>query len=386
MPSTTTPSRPPAAVFVFGMNARRIGGIEVHIRELAAQLAERDCLAVLCFPEAPSPIVMQYLASPNITWEKLPDAGENTLRASWHLLRIIRKYRPRVLHLQFTPLLSPAGWIARLNGVKKIVFTDHHSRPEDFVSAPQPGWKRAIARFLQLPVTTAVAVSDHNQRIIAGTGTYPPSRVRRIHNGVDLSRPNGVAPGAAFRERYGIPADRVLITQVSQIKPEKGVDDILQAARLALVEQPNLHFALVGDGKYLEKYAQRTRELGIEDHVTWTGLVTDPVGEGVFAATDILCLPSRWQEAFGLVLAEAMSCEKPVVATRVGGIPEVVEDGETGFLVPRGDLAALAEKLVLLARDPGLRERLGRAGRQRAAARFDVRVNTRELMEVYGDF
>jgi glycosyltransferase involved in cell wall biosynthesis len=379
------PSRPQAAVLVFGLNPRRIGGIEVHTREVVTQLAGRGCLVVLCFPDAPSPVVQQYLSAPNVRWEKMSDPGENTWGASWHLLRIIRKYRPGLLHLQFTPMLGPAAWIARLNGVRKVVFTDHHSRPASFVAAPEPAWKRAITRLLQLPVSTAVAVSDHNHRIITGTGTLPPSRVRRIHNGVDLLRPSGIA-GAAFRKRYGIPADRILITQVAQMKCEKGVDDILQAAPLALAGQPNLHFAFVGDGDAAGKYAARARELGIEDHVTWTGLVMDPVGEGVFAASDIFCHPSRWQEAFGLVLAEAMSCGKPIVATTVGGIPEVVEDGETGFLVPPGDPAALAEKLVLLARDGALRERLGQAGRKRAEARFDVRAVTRELMEVYGDF
>jgi glycosyltransferase involved in cell wall biosynthesis len=378
-------SRPQAAVLVFGLNPRRIGGIEVHTREVVAQLAGRGCLAVLCFPEAPSPAVQLYLSSPNVRWEKMSRPGENSLRSNWHLLKIIRKYRPGLLHLQFTPTLSFAGWIARLNGVRRVVFTDHHSRPEGFVPAPQAAWKQAIARFLQFPVSTAVAVSDHNRRIIAGSGTYRASRVRRIYNGVDLLRPNG-NKGAAFRKRYGIPADRILITQVAQMKREKGVDDILQAAPLALAEQPNLHFAFVGDGQADGKYASRARELGIEDHVTWTGLSVDPIAEGVFAASDIFCHPSRWQEAFGLVLAEAMSCGKPIVATTVGGIPEVVEDGETGFLVPPGDLAALAGKLVRLARDAGLRERMGRAGRERVATRFDVRAVTRELMEVYGDF
>jgi len=379
------PARPQAAVLVFGLNPRRIGGIEVHTREVVAQLAERHCLAVLCFPEAPSPAVLQYLSSPNIRWERMPDPGENTLRSSLHLLRIIRKYRPGLVHLQFTPMLSFAGWIARLNGVRKVVFTDHHSRPEGFVSAPQGGWKGAMARFLQFPVSAAVAVSDHNRRIIAGSGTYRASRVRRIYNGVDLLRPAGAA-GAAFRERHGIPADRILITQVAQMKRDKGVDDILQAAPLALAQQPNLHFAFVGDGHSAGKYAARARELGIEDRVTWTGLSVDPIAEGVFAGSDIFCHPSRWQEAFGLVLAEAMSCGKPIVATTVGGIPEVVEDGKTGFLIPPGDLTALVGKLVLLARDAALRERMGRAGRERAAARFDVRAVTRELMEVYGDF
>jgi glycosyltransferase involved in cell wall biosynthesis len=378
-------SRPQAAVLVFGLNPRRIGGIEVHTREVVAQLAERGCLAVLCFPDAPSPAVRHYLSLPNVRWEKMSHPGENTWQSSWHLMRIIRKYRPGLLHLQFTPMLSFAGWVARLNGVRRVVFTDHHSRPEGFIAAPQAAWKQAIARVLQFPVSAAVAVSDHNRRIIAGNGTYRTARVRRIYNGVDLLRPTDSA-GAAFRKRYGIPADRILITQVAQIKREKGVDDILEAAPPALAEQPNLHFAFVGDGQSARTYAERTRELGIEDHVTWTGLSVDPIAEGVFAASDIFCHPSRWQEAFGLVLAEAMSCGKPIVATTVGGIPEVVEDGETGFLVPPGDPAALAAKLVWLARDAGLRERMGRAGRERVAARFDVRAVTRELMEVYGDF
>ncbi len=378
-------ARSQAAVLVFGLNPRRIGGIEVHTREVAAQLAERGCLAVLCFPEAPSPAVLQYLSLPNVRWEKMPDPGENTWRSSWRLLRILRKYRPGVLHLQFTPMLSFAAWIARLNGVNKVVFTDHHSRPEGFVAAPHPAWKQAIARFLQFPVSAAVAVSDHNRRIVAEGGAYRASRLRRIYNGVDLLRPEGAA-GGAFRERYGIPAGRILITQVAQMKREKGVDDILRAAPLALARQPNLHFAFVGDGHAAASYAAQARELGIEDHVTWTGLSVDPIAEGVFAASDIFCHPSRWQEAFGLVLAEAMSCGKPVVATAVGGIPEVVEDGGTGFLAPPGDPAALAAKLVLLANDPALRERMGRAGRERVAAHFDVRAVTRELMEVYGDF
>jgi glycosyltransferase involved in cell wall biosynthesis len=379
------PARPQAAVLVFGLDPRRIGGIEVHTREVVAQLAERGCLVVLCFPETPSSAVLQYLSLPNIRWEKMSHPGENTWRSSWRLLWIIRKYRPGLLHLQFTPMLSFAGWIARLNGVKKVVFTDHHSRPEGFVAAGQPAWKQAMARVLQFPVSAAVAVSDHNPRIIAGSGTYRASRVRRIYNGVDLLRPKG-APGAAFRERYGIPAERILITQVAQMKREKGVDDILEAAPLALAQQPNLHFAFVGDGQSAGRYAARARELGIQDHVTWTGLSVDPRAEGVFAASDIFCHPSRWQEAFGLVLAEAMSCGKPIVATTVGGIPEVVEDGKTGFLVPPGDLAALAGKLVWLARDAALRERMGRAGRERVVARFDVRAVTQELMEVYGDF
>ncbi len=378
-----------AAVFIFGMNARRIGGIEVHTRELVARLAAQDCRVVLCYIQPPSPAVRQYLSFPNVVWEELPGAGNRSWRATWDLFLILRRHRPRLMHVQFTPWPSPAAWVARLSGVRKIFFTDHDSHPEGFQPARgRRCWIRLCGQGLCIssPFPITVAVSDFNRQIIATNGTFPLSRVRRLHNGVDLERTHDVAAGIAFRARHAIPPERILITQVSQIIPEKGIGDVLDAAKVALVRHPGLHFAFVGDGKYLAHFTAQAIELGIAAHVTWTGLSMDPVAEGVFMATDISCLASRWQEAFGLVIAEAMSCGNPVVATRVGAIPEVVEDGQTGFLVPHRDPAALAEKFVMLARDSELRATLGRAGRERAATHFDVRTNVSRLLEMYGDF
>jgi glycosyltransferase involved in cell wall biosynthesis len=375
-----------AAVFVFGMNARRIGGIEVHTRELVARLAALDCQVVLCYIQPPSPAVRQYLSFPNVIWEELPGADQKSWRATWGLFLILRRHHPRLMHLQFTPWPSLAAWVARLNGVRKIFFTDHNSHPEGFEPSRERPWIRLAAWLVHLPVSTTVAVSDFNLQIIATKGTFPLYRVRRIHNGVDLERSHDVAAAIGFRTRYAIPPERILITQISQVIPEKGIGDVLAAAKLALARHPGLHFAFIGDGKHLAHFTTRAIELGIAAHVTWTGMIIDPVAEGVFMATDISCLAARWQEAFGLVLAEAMSCGKPVVATRVGAIPEVVEDGKTGFLVPHRDPAALADKFILLARDSELRAALGRAGRERAATHFDVRTNVNRLLEVYGDF
>jgi glycosyltransferase involved in cell wall biosynthesis len=373
---------------VFGINARRVGGIEMHTRELACRLGERGWHVVLCFHQEPSPEVRQYLSLPNVDWEVLPNAWDNSWQTSRDLLRIVRRHRPRLLHLQFTPFLSFNAWIARLNGVRKIVVTDHGSHPEGYRPGRQPWWKRAIAHLLNAPVSLVIAVSDYNLRVLAALGTIPVSRLRRIYNGADMARGNdqSVAAGAKFRSEHHIPADRILVTQVSWIIPEKGVRDVLEAARLALPGAPSLHFAFVGDGKYREEYTRLAVEYGIADHVTWTGLVKDPMAEGVFAAADISCQASRWEEAFGLVLAEAMAFGKPIVATRVGGIPEVVEDGVTGFLVARSDTAALAEKFAMLARDPDLRQRLGHAGRRRAEAEFDLRRNVDLMIDLYRGF
>jgi glycosyltransferase involved in cell wall biosynthesis len=373
---------------IFGIKARRVGGIEMHTRELAVQLGELGWQVVLCFHQEPSPEVRQYLSLPNVTWDELPEAWRNSKQTCLNLFQILRRHRPRLLHLQFTPFLGLNAWIARLCGVRKIVFTDHGSSPEDYQPRRQPAWKRMIAGLLNAPISLVIAVSDFNLRALTVLGTFPASRMRRVYNGADLARRDerALAAGARFRAEHKIPADRVLVTQVSWIRPEKGVPDVLRAAKLALELEPSLHFAFVGDGDYREQYSRLAEEYGIAEKVTWAGLIADPMGDGVFAATDIACQASRWQEAFGLVIAEAMAFGKPVVATRAGGIPEVVEDGVTGILTERGDAPALAKSFVLLARDPEMRNRMGQSGRKRAENMFDLERNVRALVLLYRDF
>jgi glycosyltransferase involved in cell wall biosynthesis len=373
------------ALLVFGINARRVGGVEMHARELARQLGERGWDVVLCFHKGPSPEVREYLSLPNVRWEQLPNCWGNSWQAALGLFRIVRHHRPRLLHLQFTPFLSFNAWIARLNGAGTICFTDQGSHPEGYRPLRAPLWKRAAANLLNAPVSLAIAISDYNRGVLETLGTIPRSRLRRIYNSTELGRSHDPEAAARFRKQHGIPGECVLVTQVSSIIPEKGIPDVLEAARLAVAHEPALHFAFVGDGEHRDEYGARAAAMGIAEHVTWTGLVKDPMAEGVFSATDISCQASRWEEAFGYVVAEAMACGKPVVATRAGGLPEVVLDGQTGFIVPRGDTAALAEKFVLLARDPALRERLGRAGRARAEAEFDVRKNVAALMRLYAE-
>jgi glycosyltransferase involved in cell wall biosynthesis len=123
--------------------------------------------------------------------------------------------------------------------------------------------------------------------------------------------------------------------------------------------------------------------LGIANSITWTGLLENPMEDGVYAATDIFCLASQWQEAFGWVLAEAMAFEKPAVATRVGGIPEVVEDGVTGLLAPAGDSQVLAGQLLRLLENAGLRRQMGLAGRQAVERKFNLSRNVAELLTYY---
>jgi glycosyltransferase involved in cell wall biosynthesis len=129
---------------------------------------------------------------------------------------------------------------------------------------------------------------------------------------------------------------------------------------------------------------RETRELGLQDHVTWTGILPDPLKMGVFAAADVVCQVSRWEEGFGYVIAEAMASGKPLVGTRVGAIPELVHDGETGYLVDRRDPEAIAARILKLLGDRELRRRMGAAGREFALKNFDAGVNIAEFLKLYG--
>ena len=373
------------AVFVFGLHARRIGGIEHHTREISGLLGALGWQVVLCFRQEPSGDVREFLSLANVRFEVLPEAAVNSRRSALDLRRILRRYRPLLVHFQFTPLLGFNAWIARLCGARAIVFTDHGSHPENFRPQPASGVKKLAARLLTLPVSRVICVSDYNRGVLATLGTIGSVRLQRIYNGIDLSRAENPQPSvaAAFRKRFLIAEDRIVVTQISAMSPEKGVGDLLAAARAAIHDEPALHFVIAGDGSHRDEYIRRAGEIGISSHVTFTGLLSDPMGDGVFAASQICCQASRWEEAFGLVIAEAMAFAKPVVGTRVGGIPELVEDGKTGFLADRGDAAGLAARLVTLARDSALRTRFGLAGAARAAERFDLRKNALALLEVY---
>jgi glycosyltransferase involved in cell wall biosynthesis len=372
-------------VSVFGIEPARIGGAEAYARELSIQLGKRGWNSVLCFLKEPPEAVRSYLQLPNVRIEVIEDSWRAKFRAVLTLRQILRRYRPETLHLHFTGFIGPYPWLARLCGVRQVFFTDHSSHPEGYVVSRAPFWKRLLARVVNLPMTGVIAVSEYGYRCVAGRDLVPRERLKMIYNSADLSRvPEARARAAEFRHKHSIPEDRTLVVQVSWIIPEKGIGDLLAAARLVISRNPDVHFALVGEGAYRERYMRQAVEMGIEDHVTWTGQIEDPMSEGVYAAAGVVCQVSRWEEVFGYVIAEAMSSSKPLVATRVGGIPELVEDEKTGFVVDRGDSSAIAERILELVADREMRERMGRAGREAAAARFDLERNVELVVNLYG--
>jgi glycosyltransferase involved in cell wall biosynthesis len=375
-----------AVVTVFGLIPRYIGGSENYARELSLQLATHGWQSVVCFLSEPPEDVKRYLNLPNLTVEVLENAADprpdiSTLKK---LSKILRKHDARILHLHLVGFVGPYPWLARLLGVKKVFFTNHMSQPEGFVAVRSPLWKRVLVRIINWPMSKVICVSEYNKRCLQVFDLLPQKKLTVIYNGVDFDRVKPNPDRAqAFREKHGIPAERQLVIQISWMIPEKGVSDLLQAAQLVIEKNPLVHFVFVGEGAGRESFKQQADDLGISDHVTWTGLVQDPFFEGVYDAAAIGCQPSRWEEAFGQVIAEAMAYGKPVIGSAVGGIPEVIESNVSGFLIPKRDVNVLAEKLLCLLGNPGLRESMGTASKLASQSKFDLRDTVGQLVRLY---
>ena len=372
-------------VSVFGVEPRRIGGNESFARELSSQLYEHGWRSVLCFLTEPPEGVRNYLSLPNVSIEVLNNSWHPNLSAAKEFRRILRTYRPKIVHLHFIGFIGLFPWLARLTSANRVFFTDQGSHPENYAPQRSPFWKRLLVRMINWPITKVICVSNYNYTCMTMLDVLPTERFECIYNSVDFSRVLESAERAAsFRRQYAIPENRRLITQVSWIIPEKGIPDLLEAVRLVVRENGEVQLVLVGDGSYREEYTRLAAKMGIAEHVTWTGLITDPFVAGVYDAADIVCQVSRWQEAFGWVIAEAMAYRKPVIGTLVGGIPELIENDKTGFLVHPGDPNQIAQKLLQLLGDNKLRQQMGQAGHESAVTRFNLQKNVSGLMELYG--
>ncbi len=366
---------------VFVVAPRRIGGVEMFSRELSLQLADHGWNSVLCFASEPPEFVRNFLEAPNVAIETAPLA-----RTIWKAIQsfseILARHRPEILHMSFTDQVSPYAWLGRMCGVRRSYMTDHLSRREGFVPTRSARWKRAVSLVVNFPLTNLIAVSDYNARASRTANLIPKERIVRLYNGVDLTR--NVADGREFRRKYQIPAERLVVLQVSWMIYEKGFDDLLAAARIVLSKHTNVQFVLAGDGAHREQFIAQVEEVGMANHFTWPGLIDDPLNSGVYAAADVVCQLSRQEEAFGWTNTEAMRFRKPLIATRVGGIPEIIEDGVSGFLVERRQPEQVAAKILELLADARRRESMGARGLQIVEEKFSMRKNVAELLRLYG--
>jgi glycosyltransferase involved in cell wall biosynthesis len=291
----------------------------------------------------------------------------------------LRRERVDVFHAHlFEPSLVGLA-AARLAGTPARVLTRHYSDYHTRIDRP---WHVRLDRLATRWSDAVIAVSQHTAAHLVAVEGAPASKVRTIPNGIDFDRVRFSAPEAPAALRTALGGDGAhLVLMVARLHPEKGYEHLFAALPLLLRRLPRPVILLVaGTGALEDRYRALVRDLGCGDSVRFLGFRKDV--PDLMGAADLLVLPSL-AEAFGLVLAEALYLGTPVVASRVGGIPEIVEDGTSGVLVPPGDAAALADALGGLLADPARRSWMAGAGRQRVLDRFGFPEMVRAYESVY---
>ena len=240
---------------------------------------------------------------------------------------------------------------------------------------------REMLRVLTPHIDQLIAVSTMIEQKLEHEGrTGAP--VRRIYNGVDLSRYDHQEPCCTLPEEYGMEPGSQLVGVVARLEPEKGHPTLLEAWPAVLRAVPDVYLLIVGEGSRREALEAMTRELRIAHRVVFTGRRDDV--PAVTRALDVAVLPS-YREAQGLSILEAMALSRPVVASNVGGIPEMITDGVTGLLVPPHDPDALSSAIVRLLRDHPFADTLGRAGHDLVHDRFCIDLMVDAVQQIYED-
>lgn len=356
------------------------GGVARHVFDLATGLAVRGWDVVVGCPDtpwlAPSLADAGVLVHPVSFVRRIDPGGDlRTLGAIRHLLD---ELDPALVHAHS----SKAGFLGRLaarrrrggtprtgRGAIPVLYTPHCFAFVGSGLGPRGRLYRWAERVAGPWTTMLIAVADDEAEQAVASRLVDRSRVRRVHNGLAPRKESAAPEAPAVRPDAAGEDETVTFVTVGRADRQKAFDVFVEAALAARDGAPNARFVLVG-GDYtragtLERLRELVRTSGAEQDVSFVGEHPDP--EALLADGDVLVLPSRW-EAFPYVLLEAGRHALPVIATPVGGVPEIVEQDSTGLLVQVDDVGGLAAAMVRLAGDPEARRRMGLSMKERTAA------------------
>lgn len=342
---------PPAAIRVLHIVRPASGGIRAHVSALCSEQARRGMHVGIASPQ-PIPVGDTLCA-----YHPLPVPAHAAAAdlAVWRIAaRIARDYDLVHAHgLRGAWIAGPAARRARV----PFLFTAHNLAP-----APS-ALVRALFGWALKGHSAAIAVSA---AVAASLSAYAIDRVQVIPGGIDADGLRAGADASRARAAFGIPEGAPLVAGAGRLAPEKGFATLIEASP-RIAREGGAIVVIAGDGPLRERLDDLARSRGGAARLA--GRMDRP-GD-LLAAADVVAAPSL-QEGLGLVPIEAMALGKPVVASDVGGLAEVVEHGVTGLLTPPGDPGALADAVLSLLRDAAMREAMGEAGRRRVLERFTL--------------
>lgn len=285
--------------------------------------------------------------------------------ALWKLFRLMREGEFRIVHTHTTKAGILGRIAARLARVPVVVHTPHGHAFHDYLSPAGSNALRIVEARLARWTDAIVCLTEAEREDHLRLGVGRSEQFVVIHSGVEVGRFKTCPDPAAKRGALGLPEGARLVGCVARLAPVKGVQYLLEAAPKIRAAVPEALVVFVGDGELRSDLERRARELGLDGAVAFLGLRRD-VHE-IIPLFDVAVLPSL-NEGMGKAAVEAMAAGKPVVASAVSGLRDVVRHGQNGLLVPPGDPEALAEAIVALLQDPDRARRMGQAGARDAEA------------------
>ena len=372
---TSPPSRPTAALplVVHVVNSLAVGGLENGVVNLVNATSTRFRHIIVCMT-ADGPLHARLRPETEvIVLGKRPGQDPWTLL---RLVRLLRRLRPLIVHSRNWPAIDaiPAARVARV----PLVLHGEHGREVADPEGRNPR-RRRIRRALAPLVHHFVTVSEDLRRWLIEDVRVPAAKVTAIHNGVDLSR-FGRAGRLESRLRLDLPAEAPIVGTVGRLDPVKDQAGLIRAFASVRSAHPEALLVVVGDGPCRAELADVAATSGQRDHVRLLGNRDDI--PAVMSALDVFVLPSI-AEGISNTILEAMASGLPVVATQVGGNPELVENGVGGALVPPLAPSALAAAIAGYVADPELRRRHGQASRQRATEHFSLERMAESYANLY---
>jgi glycosyltransferase involved in cell wall biosynthesis len=355
-------------------------GAEVQLSVLLAALAKMPELelSAILFNNGPLAADVRRLG---IKTQVIPESEHNLFSIFKQLRHYFGRHPVDILHTHKYKDNMLGGLASLGCGVRARVRTIHGA-PEPFVGfgaakmTLYEGFDHCVNRWL---VDRIIAVSlDLQNRLVKQLGT---EKVTCIHNAVDTDAIQITGRRAELRRELNFSEDDFVIGTMGRIVPVKGFDSFLRAARIIRKQRSNAKFVIVGDGPLKASLQALSHACCLDNDVLFLGHRGD--APDVLQVMNLFVLPSL-SEGIPMVLLEALALARPVVATRVGGIPEVIEDGASGLLVNPGSDEELADRCITLMDDDHLARRLGIAGRKQVEERFSARVMAEKVAELYG--
>ena len=303
-------------------------------------------------------------------------------RAWQKLTGLFRARQPQLVHTHS----GKAGVLGRLAaaraGVPIILHTIHGPSFGSFQGWSANALFRSAERYAARVTTHFVTVAEAMKRQYLAAGIGRPDQYTKIFSGFALEPFLDSTNDLQLRARLGLAPDDIVIGKIARLFKLKGHDDLLAIAPALVRKCPRVKFLLVGDGPWRGRLENRARSLGLEKHVIFTGLVAPSAVPPIVGVMDFLVHLSL-REGLARALPQALAAARPVVAYDADGANEVCLENETGFLVAPGDLPGLSERLLRLAQDPALRQRLGCRGQRFVQERFGVQHMVDDLYQLY---